>query len=341
MTERPVLTVRPAVPGDWDAIAAFYSRHQAEAARTIELLCWRDRDVPASGGNHPTLAFDGDALCGIVNSVPLELSLRGERVPACLQQDSLVDPAMRGRGVGKQLVLRAAERAPVILAKATSNAMYGLRKSVGFEDRENANHLVCVLRPFTAASIKVRGAFVMFWLYALLRRPRIPAGLTVRPLERFDEAVDLLTRRIAAGDEVVPVKSSRYLSWRYQDVPGRAYLLLRADGPEGLRGCAVVRLPSGPGGPAWLVDVIVPTDDLPALAALVSASREAARTAGCGVLKTFATSPRVRWVLRRGGFVGLRTTPRFTCLVRAPLPGRNLNAARWNFWHGDGDGELY
>jgi GNAT superfamily N-acetyltransferase len=334
------IAIRTASDADRPALESLYREFLPGGERVVRVFRWRDRGAPASGGNHPALAFEGDALCGVVNAVHVTLASRGERVAAAWQGDSLVHPGWRGRGLGKRLVNAAGHGRAILVAKSTSPSMYGLRKSLGFVDLANAEYLVRALRPWPPGSLPRRAALARLWLRSLaVSPPPIPADVELAPLGRFDAAFDDLAERVAAREEVAPVKTAAYLAARYSGAPDRAYLITRADTRAGLVGAVVLRPPAEPGGDAWLVDLVAEPDD-PGAAALVALALRAAHAAGAGALKTFATAPAARRLLFAFGFVATRVSPRFTCLVRdarlADWPARP-----WNVWHGDSDGELY
>lgn len=331
------LELRLARSDEAPAILDYYRAQLKAGVRVADVMRWRAGDA-ASGGNAPAVAVRDGTLFGIVNSVPATLTLSGKRFKAAWQGDSVVSPELRGQGVAKKLVHAASPEAVVVLAKGTVPAMYGLRKSVGFEDVGNAEYLVRGLG-FKGGSAKrtLRNGILGAW--AGLRSAGAPRG-EAREAGEFGPDFDELDQRLAALDEVRIAKNAGYLRWRYGNAPGRRYRVFRSDAGGALRGAAVLRDAGEPGGDAWLVDVIADPGDAATLNALVSAVLRTASAAGAGAIRAFATSPRVREVLFRHGFLRTRDTPRFTRWIKDPAASA-VTQAPWNVSHGDGDIELY
>ncbi len=336
------LIVRPLEPTDHSSLFAFYRANLGTGERVAQYFEWRERD-PASGGNRPFAAWYDGALLGTVNVVPWTLAGGGHEFSVCWQQDSIVSAAARGKGVGKALVNAAAAGWPLVLAKGTSAAMYALRKSAGFVDLPNATYLTRALRPFATGGTWRRrlGTPLLSFRNLFHRLPPPSRPLHLRELSTFGPSYDALAARLVGGQRMAPRKGASYLHWRYLGCPTRQYRILEAvDGEEPL-GAAILRLPSGPPDVAWLVDLIGDLDDADVVVTLLSGALRSARAAGASLIRTFATSQRAREFLGRAGFVDSAETPRFT--IRVGLPTWTLGPDRidWNFWHGDGDAELY
>ena len=334
------LDVRPIRTEEIAELLAFYRANFGAGGRVAELFQWRATAPEAA--NAPWGAWLGSDLVGTVNSVRLRLAGNGELIEAAWQQDSIVSPAARGKGVAKALVDAAAAGWPLVLAKGTTTAMYGLRKSVGFRDAENHTYMFRVLRPFVAGSLYRRLGAPLLYLKAEARRqPKAPPDLVLREVAKFGEQYDDLARQQLSGRQRGPYKTSAYLNWRYVDCPIRKYLLVEATRGGRLAGAAVLRLPTTESGDAWLVDLVASLDDEIIGRELVASSIRAARQRGASLLRTFASSRQARRHLFAAGFVDTPETPHFT--FRPQSVGADVvpPSADWSFWHGDGDAELY
>lgn len=333
------LEVREAHPDEEDIILAYYRSELRSGDRVADVMRWRAASAAASGGNAPALAFLDGTLSGIVNSVPVTLTQSGRRITAAWQGDSFVSKTLRGRGVGKKLVQAASVGATLVLAKGTTPAMYALRKSVGAYDVGNAEYLVRGLG--FAGSSPLRS--VMNGLLDLWGSVRsIGSGSRIRAEEAtgFSDDFDALEARLSASDEIRVAKPAAFLRWRYEQAPGRRYRVYRVDVAAELRGAFVLREPTAPGADAWLIDLIVDPRDQEVVRSLVQGAIGAARKAGAGGMRTFATSARVRAELFRLGFIRTKNSPEFTCWVRDAANAPNAESA-WHVCHGDGDLELY
>ena len=277
------VTCGPLAAADNDRLMRAYQEWLGAGDRVVELFRWRRAGEPASGGIRPSVAKKGSEIIGSVSAVPADVRLRGRPVRAVWQQDSVVGPPARGKGLGKRLVNAAAAGWEMLLAKSTTPPMYALRKSVGFEDVADRTFLVRVLSPRAAGSLEKRFGYALIWLWNLVRGvDRAPGPIAVRAVERFDAAFDEIAERVPAGDEIGLRKTSAYLNWRYVGAPGRTYRILRAEGRGRLRGAAVLRLNPAPGGRAWILDLICDSRDVEAVAALVSASVRELRRSRAG-----------------------------------------------------------
>ncbi len=298
---------------DIDPLLAAYAEWLPDGQQVGEMFRWRRAGAPASGGIRPAIAKLGGEIIGAVSAVNARVVLRGRPVRAVWQQDSVVGPPARGKGIGKRLVAEAAQGAELVLAKSTTPPMYALRKAVGFQDVPDRTFLVRVLSPSAAGEFVKRLAYP--WLWFRNRLLGVPPNLVIRPVERFDAEFDQLASRAVGSDEIGLVKTGNYLNWRYVGAPGRSYVLLRAEDGARLRGAAVLRLPTSRAGRAWLVDIVCASDDREGVDALVAAALRELAAAGAGDVKTFTSSPRMRAHLRRRGFLA---TPRRRSSPTAP-----------------------
>jgi GNAT superfamily N-acetyltransferase len=326
--------------GDRAQAVAFYRRMFQTSSRVVDLYEWIIQDSDASGGLSTFLARSDGEVVGAMNLVPVTVRVHGRKLSGCWQQDSIVSKSMRGQGVGRELINRSATAFDIVLAKGTSEAMYGLRKACGFRDAPNANYLVKILDPLrTGPSVKHKAFGAALAAVSLLQRRFRRTTVETRTLNRFDEAFDRLAEEPATGD-VRPVKGSRYLNWRYGTCPGREYTIIGSLSRTGVSGGVVVTTRQT----AWIVDLLCDHADADSLVSLVRSAVECCRRSGSASVHTFATSQSIRNVLRQEGFVEIPRTPHFT--FRGGVPGSEIDEELrpelgWAFHHGDGDIELY
>lgn len=329
-------------PDEEPPLLDLYRRLLDRGERTATLYNWRVEQDHASGGVRPFVVRHQSAIVGAVSAVPFKVTCAGERISAAWQQDSVVDPRMRGQGLGSMLVELAAEGADVLLAKGTSDAMYRLRLKSGFRDVPRSEYLICVLSPgYYAGGIARRSVALLLFLWSAMCRAR-PFGSRLRctSVERFGPEFDELDARLAAGTAFRPSKSSDFLAWRYLRCPERTYRILRVDDEDRLRGAIVIQANQEPGGDAWIVDVLCDTSDAVAIRTLLDNAIQLAARNKAGCIKTFSTSAHARNHLFSRGFVSTSSTPRFTYRSGDPF-ALSPEVVEWNFWHGDGDRELY
>lgn len=329
-------------PAEEEQLLDLYRRFLSQAERTIQLYYWRKQGRVTSGGIRPFAAWRGTVMVGAVSAVPVVMTWNGNYYRAVWQQDSIVDPAVRGMGIGGKLVEIARCDSDLLLAKGTSDAMYHLRLKSGFTDVPNSEYLTCVIaRNYQTTGMRRWLYFRFLYLWFVLRRRRVRTT-TVRcsQITEFSQDFDELDRALAQGSCLRQAKNSEFLNWRYGNCPGREYHIVRAENDGVLRGAAVLNLKDSSAEDAWLVDMVCDPGDSETISVLVDHSVRVSAGHGKGCLRTFCTSDRIRSHLFAFGFVKSRSTPRFTCKVERK-PGTEFESVEWNVWHGDGDRELY
>ncbi len=339
------IEVRAFTPEDEARFMSFYTEHQPTWESFRRFWEWRRKGVPHSGGEEATIALEDGNVVGSVGLVRAALTHAGREIRASWQQDSLVSPAMRGRGVGKKLVNASCEGWDLSMAKGTSKAMYGLRKAVGYQDVPNSDYLIRVRRVRGAPEplgTRAREAALLAW-QTVLPMPRTDRAIEIAAVEQFDASFD----RLADNQAQEPVfrlrKTSGYLNWRYTQCPGRSYKIFRA-GAEEARGAIVVSVAGDRREEGWIVDFIGCQTDRSAAYALLRAGIEHLEAQGVYRIYVFATYERIRGWLRRFGFVATGRSPKFTYRIVRPdiqPSAETFASAPWDFYHGDGDVELY
>ena len=302
---------------------------------------WRNENMSICGGENAAIAkYDGKVV-GCVGIVPANIHGCGNTVRACWQQDSLVDRAMRGKGVGKRLVEKAAEGWDLLLAKGTSLPMYGLRKSLGFLDARNSNYMVRVSRPRKFGFSAKRLVEYLLWIWRMIVvGPRIDDRISVCRVEEFDRSFDALAEGLKQKNVFKLHKDHRYLNWRYVSCPGKEYGIFKAGGDDA-RGAVVVAINRSDPQEAWIIDLICSDNDKQSGLALIRTAVRYLENSGASRIWVFSTMLTVRRWFMRYGFVPTKFTPRFTYRAANKEITEKVGTVEWDFWHGDGDLELY
>jgi GNAT superfamily N-acetyltransferase len=343
LSPRDEIQVGRLLPDLEESFLDFYRSTLKEAVRFEKYWPWHKAGPQGIGTEEAFVATFQGRLVGGVGAVAAPVTYAGRRIHASWQQDSIVSPSLRGKGVGRKLVEAAAQDFDVVMAKGTSDAMYRLRKSAGFQDVPRSNYLLKVLKPARHVNLGKRWLaeiVLRLWgkmLEGLAARGRVP----VTTVDRFDESVDGLASALSVEPVFRLYKSTQYLNWRYLGCPDRKYNILRA-GAADSRGWAVTGIAEGGRGDGWIIDLLCPTNDRACRHSLLCAGVRNLRSSGVTRILAFATLPQARRSLMRLGFVPVPSTPRFTFRqssnIPLPVPMENF---LWDFWHGDGDVELY
>ena len=281
-------------------------------------------------------------IIGTINTVPVDLRYNNSQIIGAWQQDSLVLTSFRGKGVGKKLVSIASSEYDLTIAKGTSLPMYNLRKSIGFKDVPNSNYLIKVLKPFTSNNgLKRNIAFLFLYIFSKLRCKNRKSKLKFNAIEFFNHDFDSLSKNPCDINAIEVVKGSSHLNWRYIANPIKEYHCFRADDSNGLRGAIVIGSSKANSNSAWLVDIICNTKDKECTSFLIQSASDWCAFNGKSTLHSFSTSEEFRASLFCNGFIGMKTTPRFTYRTDKTITDLEYDSAGWNFFHGDGDIELY
>ena len=304
---------------------------------------WRQKGLPHSGGETAVIAKADEEMLGCVGIVPANITLNGERVTASWQQDSLVSPSMRGKGLGKRLVKEGAKGWDLVMSKGTNKPMYGLRKSLGFVDVPNPNYLVRVCKPRTTIRDlkKTHIEYVLCLWKTALPMPGADTAIQVKDVNEFDPTLDTLAHSLSKQNVFRLNKGQGYLNWRYFQCPGKRYKVFRAGGEQAC-GAIVLNITGAELDEGWIVDMICSHNDKNCAYALLLKAIRYFEEQCVSRIWAFSTLPAARKWLFRFGFVPTNQTPRFTYRVHGEGvdPGTLANAT-WDFWHGDGDIELY
>ena len=304
---------------------------------------WRQKGLPHSGGETAVIAMQQKDIVGCVGIVPTDVTLNGTRIKASWQQDSLVAPSMRGRGLGKRLVNEGTKGWDLVMAKGTNKPMYGLRKSLGFLDVPNSDYLVKVCKPRPKAeNLKKRLAeYVLSLWNKVLPMPKGDSTLKIQEIEMFDPSFDVLSDKLHKDHVVRTFKGHDYLNWRYFQCPRKEYKVFRAGGNQA-DGAIVLNITGSESDEGWIVDLICPSSDYQCAYSLLNAAVNYFEAQGVSRCWVFATLPAARKWLYRFGYLPTKRTPRFTYRVQQKyLNEKSIDSAKWDFWHGDGDLELY
>lgn len=333
-------------PEQEDALLRFYRRAFPTNGRVVELYLWRRDAGDALETPRAFVAWDGQEIVGSLTAFPERLALGGCTIRAAWQGDTFVDPRYRGKGMGRQLSQGASTEWEVSLAKGTSDAMYGLRKKIGYGDIPNSHILALPLRPLApglgaAKSAAHAVAFSLGWMRRMVggRWDTADAALSLRWIPQWPSGVTTMLAQRRKEGLVIPHRTAPYLTWRYTTCPGKEYEFLVTDRED--REGVLVFSDGDRQHPAWIVDIMARPDDHAVFRQLILAAIQKSSTQGASVLKTFCTDPQVRKHLKGFGFVDTASTPRFTFLARDPALHATLGALPWHVWHGDSDNELY
>ncbi len=170
------------------------------------------------------------------------------------------------------------------------------------------------------------------------------AGLEVRPLARFPDEVEALSREVEASFGAMVRRDAAYLDWRFARCPSGLHRCLGVfDAAGRLVSYAVVQVPRAGAANGYLVDVLARDDG--ALKAAIGAGLERLEESGASVVE--ATAMDGSWWSRRleeNGFLPPKEENHLIVILYVheadhPLAAAARDPEQWYFTDGDRDDE--
>lgn len=293
-------------------------------------------------------AVAADRCVGFAALVPRRMYVEGAARTAWITADLSVLPAYRRRGLAgamRSAARRAVDAGEVdILYGHPNDKSSGAHRKAGFAEIGEMCRYAAVVRTESyvarlvpVASLARMLAEALDSCLGLAARVRIPRGISVEPVERFDarfDALDATESRRMPG--IVGVRDAAYLNWRYFELPGESIRVLAATSLGTLRGYAVMRYRVDA---AEILDLFPYSDARVVTALLASclsaAQKEHMRSVSASLLEENPVIP----LLRRMGFRMRADHSRMFAYAAAGSPWASSARLRraWYIWDGDRD----
>lgn len=177
---------------------------------------------------------DEDRIAAIYASLPLILRVDGSPRLALQSLDTLTDADFRGKGLFVTLANRVFARAQgdgaaLIFGFPNRNSAPGFFRKLGWQSLDPIPFLIRPLRlRYLAGRLKLPSPDLVPDLPLHLPFTRVPPGLEVRSVERFDASFDALWSAFAQGVRLGVERDARYLDWRLIQRPSPRYERLAA-----------------------------------------------------------------------------------------------------------------
>jgi len=355
---------------DHETLWSYITQTYPENIRTQWGLNLDDLNRVPIDAPYVLLLKDGDQVVAMEGSLPRAFLISGERQVASIGCDFAVHPEYRGRQLSMRLALRtmAEHRMSVGWYNTSSWA------STNRWEKKTAPTLRRVTRLNPPVSGKMRAVALVKpidWPYVLQRatgiqlpasitawvaaganrtrgtraKPVAMSGMDVFNLETFDSGIDDLWQRCSREHQVIGVRDSDYVSWRFTSRPDTSYICLAAARGSLIVGYLVYRIVERDGGRiGYIVDFLTEGEPNLAFASLVARAeewmvRDGVQSIVCPIAKTA-----FRKVLHQVGFypaiLGVRS--HLSAEVNVPDDHTKVYAdlPKWFVTIADGDSEM-
>jgi len=298
------------------------------AVDPVEHLRWKLANHPDASRYH-VVADAGTAIVGSRLFLVQDVLVGGRAFRARQEVDAAVHPDWQGRGVMSDMVRFANEahgREPDLWYAVRSRhaAMLHLNES---DDAEAFFSKVSVVERRLDAADDANA------------HPPRAVGMTVQPVEVFDERVDALFAEASATFAFIVRRDRSYLDWRYADPRAGRYSITLAEEGERLVGYVVASVSHGQGAISDLL-TLPGRDDV--VASLLLDAEARLREAGVSAVECWSSpSHPYAQVLRQLGYlrkrrtIGLKFVPRGA--TREELAALGGRRARLHIMAGDTD----
>jgi len=339
-------------PEDTEALDRIYVEvFGAEASReSLERWQWqyeRNPHCPAEGPDIWVAREDGHVL-GQYASMSVRLKVKDRIVPASWGMDVMVKPGLQRKGVGTRLFNYWDEHVEAPLGLGLSVSSYALFRKLGWEDVGPVPCYTRILDPtaplarrFGPLPAGILAPFVRAALGLLHPPRRSDSDVEVAPVEgSFGDVFDRLWDKASPGYDFLAERTSRYLEWKYREIPYVTYDVFQALRGGELVGYQVLRATVKNGVKlGLLVDWLAHPDDASAVDALIDHAADWGRKNGVARLQTFTFDRRLGVRLKKRGFYRIKSPMQFCLHIHSDHVDRSFfrDTSRWHVTFGDSD----
>lgn len=334
-----------------------------KAEKRTQLLQWLAFNNPfANGGATYYVAEDEERIIAHLGRMPIELAFQGERHRSYFMHDLYVHPEYRQKGQGFFLSMALYDTVEEqsdtffcgLWATPLNLKLLQLRKY----DQLRANKYVKILDPRKLRdprrNLKFKGRFLLPLLNPIIRffmgcvdfvlLGIYRGDVIIIELQRFDERIDKLNKRILSKFRVSVCKDSNYLNWKYIDRPFGKKMVFAAERNGDLTGYLVLNPKlEGEFYRGTILDIMADPDDKKTISALCCQAIKYFRKKGAYSINVFLTDSRLASVFKT--FLFLKDPARDSFFLGNlskcnTLRDDLLEISNWHLSYGDSDGAM-
>jgi hypothetical protein len=296
------------------------------------------------------VAKEGGEILGQYATMNVQLKVKDRVVPASWGMDVMVNPHLQKKGVGTQLFNYWDQHIEAPLGLGLSVSSYALFRKLNWHD---VGPVPCFTKPLDVR-VLLRRRFGK--LPAAILAPLAKAGLWLRYPERkeassdfiqirrlegsFGKEFDRLWHKASVGYDFVVERGSRYLEWKFHQIPHVSYEIYQALREGELVGYVVLRQAvKNDVRLGLVVDLFAHPEDGPAADALIDWASRWGRDRRQARLQTF-TFHRQWWErLRRKGYIRIKSPMQFCLHIHSDHVDDSFfqDTSRWHVTFGDSD----
>jgi hypothetical protein len=367
---RPDLVVRAATESDYPAIASLLDTifEPRPYAQRLKLWRWRyDANPAKSGSIQPFIVGEqGGKIVGVHGLVPLRVKVGDQTLVASCSCDLAVDPAARSAGMKLKLRTLSKELSPLHISTSANEPANKITLALG--GKEVASGRKKLIKPLLTGSLVKRmisekggkfwrtaGAITSVlvgkpvdWALAIGRKfttyPQVE-GATFEEIKRFDLRFDQFWESVSRETEIMHVRDSAYLNWRYVEYPFPGIQSVALVQDNRILGLCVIHVATDTDGLrfAAILELLVPRAETDAFDQLLGEAIRRAIESGAHTVTARTSVQEWEERLTRNGF-RIRKMPfsPITYKNNSDIPNSVFdNNANWYVSLGDGDGCYY
>lgn len=331
------------------------------SCKPVDHWRWKYLDNPL-GGSTVVVAELGEEIVGVTHSLPIILTLNGERVLSSYISDTVVHPEHQRNNIFNRIVelknrlrLEAGENFSYLV---TSNpvliSLFDKKETHRELPREAVNLVRIVDIDEQLDHMNVQHPFLVKYGYiflssinriwhGLIKNRQKNGELRIQEISEFDDRIDHLLNELEDCYDFMVKRDKNYLNWRYLDPRAGGYRVKIALGEKELLGYVVYKVnrarPEYPIG--YIVDLLTNPERNDIADMLINSSLQEMDKAGVNITNLLITrgSPYIKAALRRGLIDSHAHIHAYTRVLKASENLENLynSKARLHFTYGDID----